>query len=379
MRHSTGNFSRRDFLKSGAAGAVAASVLTPRNTFSEPKKPGARDILNYDPEMEYRPVGDTGVYLSVISMGGLQLSESVHHYAIERGVNFVHMSKSYKGGRSIEILSKVMKTKRDKVYIAFKDNFDDIDEVLRMLHTDHIDFLMFNRHKQKDVTRPDIFERFEKYKKAGKVRFMGLTTHRDVKNCVRAAIEDGRYQLIMPVLNQPNLELMAEELRLAHEKGIGIMAMKTMKGVKKTKLQMAYLKKVLQNPAVTTVNKGIDSFEDFDRYYNTMHEALTSREDMSLYRYAQANRSDNCMMCSECEKVCPHGIEISTILRSKDYYYEQVGDRDLAIETLRALPGRRITVPDCRDCRRCEEICPNGIRIVERLEQTERQFASYLA
>ncbi|NIA31239.1 MAG: hypothetical protein GWP06_15185 [Actinobacteria bacterium] len=371
--------SRRRFLQTSALGAVGSGFLTSAHAKSDKKtKIDTTKILNYNPEMKYRPVGNTGVYLSVISMGGLLIDESVHHYAIDHGVNFVHISKKYKGGSSIRTLSKVMKTKRDHVYIAMKDNFDDIDKMLKLLHTDHFDFIMFNRHNHKDVNDPRILERFEKYKKQGKVRFMGLTSHKDVKACMRAGIESGNYQLLMPVLNQPALESMTEEIRLAHQKGIGVMGMKTMKGIKKPALQMAYLKKLLQNPAVTTVTKGINSFEVFDQYFKAMQEELSFGEDISLYKYAQSNRANNCMMCSECEGVCPHDLEISTMLRSKDYYYEEIGDKELAVNTLRNISRERLDTQFCRDCHECEAACPNGIHIVERLEKTHRLFDSYL-
>ncbi len=373
------DLSRRKFLQAGALGTIGSGFLTSAHAKSDKKsKIDPSKILNYNSEMKYRPVGNTGIYLSVISMGGLLIDESVHHYAIDHGVNFVHISKSYKGGSSIRTLSKVMKTRRSDVYIAMKDNFNDIDEILRLLHTDHIDFLMFNRHNHKDVTDPRILERFEKYKKQGKVRFMGLTSHKDVKACMRTGIESGNYQLLMPVLNQPALESMTEEIRLAHQKGIGVMGMKTMKGIKKPDLQMTYLKKLLQNPAVTTVTKGINSFEVFDRYFQTIKEGLSLREDMSLYRYAQQNRGNNCMMCGECEDACPHNLEISTMLRSKDYYYEEVGDKELAVNTLRNISRDRLDTQFCRDCRECETVCPNGIHIVKRLEKTHRIFDSYL-
>ncbi len=379
MAENQSELSRRKFLHASALGTVGAGFLASAHAKSDQKADiDASKILNYNSEMKYRQVGKTGVYLSVISMGGLLIEESVHHYAIDHGVNFVHMAQPYKGGSSILTLSKVMKTRRKQVYIAMKDNFDDIDKVLSLLHTDHIDFLMFNRHNRKDVDDPRILERFEKYKKQGKVRFMGLTSHKDVKACMHAGIENGNYQLIMPVLNQPGLESMAEEMRMAYTKGVGVMGMKTMKGMKDPALQMAYLKKLLQNPAVTTVTKGIDSFEDFDRYVKAMQEGLSYNEDVSLYKYAQKNRVNNCMMCSECENACPHDIEISTMLRSTDYYYEEVGDKELAVNTLRNISRDRRDTHFCPDCHECEAVCPNGIHIVERLEKTHRLFDSYL-
>ena len=331
-------------------------------------------ILNYQSEMPYRRVGQTDVYLSVISFGGLVSEEAVYHYGIDRGVNLMHMSKSYKGGRSLEVLSKVMKSKRDKVYIAFKDNFDDIDEILKKLNTDHIDFLMFNRHSPDEVIDEENLERFEKYKKQGKVRYMGLTSHKNVKECVRAGIDAGYYSLIMPVLNQPAFEAMSEELADAEKKNVGIMAMKSMKGIDGAELEHAHLKKILANKAVTTVNKGIGSFDMLDAYMKSANEVLTSYQDSLLYHYAQQNKTLNCMMCGECEKACPEKVEISTQLRCYDYYENQLQDRYTAVTSMQAIPVLQRSENVCRSCKTCEQVCPNGIKIIEKLKASNYLF-----
>ena len=80
------------------------------------------------------------------------------------------------------------------------------------------------------------------------------------------------------------------------------MAMKSMKGLKGLDSEVAYLKKILSNPAVTTVTKGIGSFEMFEAYLQALNQPLTSAEDRALYRYAQLNRSSNCMLCDDCNR-----------------------------------------------------------------------------
>ncbi len=64
------------------------------------------------------------------------MMEPVHHYAIDRGVNLVHIAADYLGGRAIVALGNVLKTRRKDVYLAVKDNFSDIDETLKILNTD---------------------------------------------------------------------------------------------------------------------------------------------------------------------------------------------------------------------------------------------------
>jgi hypothetical protein len=335
----------------------------------------APKILNYHPAMKYRPMGNTGVYVSEISLGGLVMAESVHRYAIEHGVNLVHVAWDYLGGQSIRTLGAGLRSVRDRIYIALKDDYPSIDEALKVLNTDHVDFLMFNRHWAFSATDARIAETFEILKNQGKVRFAGLTSHANVKDATAAGIRSGFYNVVMPVLNQPNLEAMTEELRLAQQRGIGVMAMKTMKGLKGIALEVAYLKKILSNPAVTTVTKGIGSFDMFDAYLEALKEPLSSAEDRALYRYAQANRASNCMLCDDCKRACPLGVEVSTVLRCKDYYYDQMKDVQTALRTYRGVPLEKVGSEACRLCKKCESVCPNGVAIVERLVAAREVFS----
>jgi predicted aldo/keto reductase-like oxidoreductase len=331
-------------------------------------------ILNYQPGMNYRRVGNTEIALSVITLGGLIIAESVHHYAIDRGVNLVHMSIDYSGGQAAKTLAKVLSGKRDRVYVALKADFSSLDEALRRLGTDYVDFLMFPRQGPSAASDPRIPEIFENYRKQGKVRFAGLTSHGQVKRATAAGIQSGFYTLIMPSLNQPNFEAMGPELQTAHDKGVGVMAMKTMKGMGDFDLQKAYVKKLLSHPEVTTINNGIGTFEMFDAYLEASQVVLSSSEDQALKRYAETNRSENCMMCDACRQACPSQVEISTILRSKDYYYEQCRDMATALSAYQGISVERRGSPECRRCRICESVCPNAIRIVERLEAARKLF-----
>jgi len=376
MSKNISRLNRREFLQTGALAAVGIGLGSNHQFKTEPESetPDPKKILNHQPEMQYRRMGNSDIYFSVISLGGLGLKKEIAFYAIDHGVNLIHMSSDYNFGSSIKVLGAVLKERRDKVYIALKDSFyhgalDDIDKPLKTMNTDYVDFLMFNRHKAAKVNDPKIVEAFETWKARGKVRFAGLTTHEDVKECVSTGIKSGNYCVIQPALNQPNLELLQEELKHAHEKGIGVMAMKTMKGIDDEAMQIALLKKFLNNPAITTVNKGIKSFDMFDSYLKTAKETLTSQEDFELYRYAQKNRSNNCMMCGLCKQACPRQIEIPALLRCKDYYFDQLQDRDQAAAVYQTIPVETRFDGVCASCRKCESVCPNGIRIVQRLQE----------
>ncbi len=379
------SLTRRSFLKRGslAAGAVTAAIPAMAAEAEKEVKP---KILNQKEGMTYRRLGKTDIYLSAISLGGLVNEPGVHKYGIEKGINLCHISTSYIGGSSIVELGKLMKTHRDRVYLALKDNFLDggeseeeavkkVDGVLKTLNTDHVDFFMLNEHSPDDAAKPRNLNKIEKLKELGKIRFVGLTCHKEVYKTAVAGIQSGLYDIIMPVLNQPMYEELNDDLREAHKKGIGIMGMKTMRQMKGD-AQIAYLKKMLHNPAITTVNKGIGSFEMVDEWAKASNEVLTSQEKRSLYQYAHATRSDNCMMCDDCTNACPNHLEISTMLRCSDYYHDECGDAYHARMTYAEIPSH-LRVDHCDDCGKCEIACPNGIAIRKKLERCKTLFHTF--
>lgn len=387
MKNGRKQLSRRDFLQSSALATMAlgAVPIARQQTEKQKEEPDPEKIRNYSKDMKYRQVGNTGVYLSALCMGGGDLNNAaVVNRAIESGVNVFHTGLDYRNANSMAVLAEAIKTKRDKIYIALKDTFpkeapNDIDALLKMLGTDHVDFIFYARHKAEEIISPEIRDQFEGFKAKGKVSHLGLSTHGEVKACIAAAVDCGMYSVIHAALPQSGLELAAEELRKAGEKGISIIPFKSMRDIKDPGLQIAQFKKLLSNPMITSVNRGLPSLEVLETYLKAIRESLTASEDISLYRYARMNRSDSCAMCGMCEGACPQKIEISTILRAKAYYHDQLGDRDKALSTYQELSPDRRHDGNCLECRACEIACPNGIQIVQKMNEANGLFRSLLA
>jgi predicted aldo/keto reductase-like oxidoreductase len=387
MKNGKGQLSRRNFLQSGTLAAMAVGAVP----FAQPKdervqmEPNIGKIRNFNRDMRYRRMGNTDVYLSALCLGGGDFNNpAVAYRAIDSGVNCIHMGYDYKNGKPMALLAEVLKMKRDRLYVALKDEFPkdapgDLDALLKMLGTERVDFIFFNRHKAEQVVDPAIRSHFESWKSQGKVSTCGLTTHGEVKACIAAATDLGLYSIIHAALPQSGMEMAAEELRRAAEKGIGIMPMKTMRDLKDEGLQIAQFKKLLADPAVTTVNRGMRSLEMLETYLKAIKETLTAAEDVSLYRYARMNRADACAMCGSCERACPQKIEIPAILRAKTYYHDQLGDGDKALSTYRDLSPNGRHDGNCLECRACEAACPNGIQIVQNLKAATGLFRTLLS
>jgi aryl-alcohol dehydrogenase-like predicted oxidoreductase len=152
-------------------------------------------------EMPYRMLGKTGVKVSCVGLGGFHLGQSkleeadmikLFHSAIDRGINFSDNSWDYNQGESERRVGKALQGGyRDKVFVMTK--FDgrtkgsalkQLDESLQRLQVDHVDLWQF--HENIRLEDPDRFfaddgaaEATMEAKKAGKVRFIGFTGHKD--------------------------------------------------------------------------------------------------------------------------------------------------------------------------------------------------------
>lgn len=172
------------------------------------KTRGAADLLHASSpgtlkgEMLYRPLGNTGESVSAIGMGGAHLGQSdlseaeairLIQSALDRGLNFMDNSWDYNGGKSEERMGKALSQSgyRQKAFLMTKIDgrtkeaaAQQIDESLSRLKTDHVDLLQ--HHEIIRFDDPDrIFaqggamEAVLDAKKAGKVRFIGFTGHKD--------------------------------------------------------------------------------------------------------------------------------------------------------------------------------------------------------
>lgn len=152
--------------------------------------------------MLYRTLGRTGEKVSAIAFGGshfakpsLSEAESIRlvHKAIDRGITFMDNCWDYNDGRSETRMGRALAAgiRRESVFLETKIDGrtrpsaeKQIHESLKRLKTDHIDLLM--HHEILRFEDPDrIFdeggaqEAVLAAKKAGKVRFIGFTGHKD--------------------------------------------------------------------------------------------------------------------------------------------------------------------------------------------------------
>ncbi len=203
---------RRSFLQNLALGGVAArvalgqqtatSAVAQDSTAAAGQIPRVSDPGEMRGEMLYRKFGRTGETVSAIGLGGSHIgkpsptqteSARLIHQAIDRGITYMDNCWDYNEGRSERWMGEALAQGgyRNKVFLMTKIDgrnkdlaTDQLHDSLTRLKTDRIDLVQF--HEILRFDDPDrIFreggalEALMDAKKAGKVRFIGFTGHKD--------------------------------------------------------------------------------------------------------------------------------------------------------------------------------------------------------
>lgn len=201
-----------------------------------------------------RPFGKTGLEVSILSLGGAEVGRlddagaaiQVVRRCYELGVNYFDTAASGAYGLSQVRYGEALKGIRDKVILGTKTRHRtatqaeiDLTQSLGNLKTDRIDvYQVHNVMNQEDVEfifgPKGVMEMIEKAKKAGKIRFVGVTGHADpqILSKIISLYDFDTILLPLSLTDGANKEksFERETLPLARKKNLGIIAMKTLGG-----------------------------------------------------------------------------------------------------------------------------------------------------
>ncbi|HSW64641.1 MAG TPA: aldo/keto reductase [Dissulfurispiraceae bacterium] len=374
---------RREFLKVGIAGT--ASVLIAKDALAETVQQLASQPFIF-PKPVYRTLGRTGLKVTVVSFGAMLTPEAeVIRLAIDNGVNYVDTARRYMGGRNEEIVGQAIKGRRDKVYIATKtqpastskaDIIKDVETSLSKLGTDHIDVIQLHNLEGKErIFIAETKEALLKLREQGKVRFFGVTTHKNVAEVVNAVVDDKDrfFDTALVAYNFKSGKDVTDAIERAARAGVGIIAMKTQQGGYTTSAMgnisphQAALKWALQNQHIATAIPGMKDMTQLKEDIAVMDMKFTARDERILKRYNAAIAPYYCSFCGKCESACPYGVEISTINRSL-MYAEGYRSGELARATYREVP-LSASAAVCTSCPACTAQCVNGLDIAAKMER----------
>ncbi len=201
--------------------------------------------------MQYRTLGRTGLRVSDIGFGAMTIGGEVFgatddqeslralHRALDLGMNFIDTADAYGRGHSEELIAQVLKTRRSEVILATKGgnqftvrqglrNFDPdyitsaLEASLKRLQIETIDLYQLHNPSQEVMRRGEIFERLDRCKREGKIRFYGVSLEKTADGLV--AIETGKPDTLQVVYNILHQDPEEQLFPLAQKENIGIMA-----------------------------------------------------------------------------------------------------------------------------------------------------------
>ncbi len=360
--------------------------------------------------MQYREIGKTGKKASILGMGAMRLPEIVRdnekvidekeaiamiRHGIDSGINYVDTAYGYHNGQSEFLVGKALKDGyREKTFLATKSpvwlikeegDFDRLlDEQLKRLQTDHIDFYLLHalyKDRFDDVVlKYNIIEKMEKAKEDGRIGHMGFSFHDDLEAFKTIADASDKWDFCQIQFNYIDTYYQAgiEGLRYAADKDLGVIIMEPLLGGKlanppqvvidslgdaKSPVQWA-LDFVWGNPEVSILLSGMSTMDQLKEnlvYADKTKIGSLTEEDYEFYAKAKKAHDDLALVpCTKCEYClpCPSGLNIPGIFTA---YNAIAYDNE---EKAKEMYSRfDVNASDCIECRQCEEVCPQHIEI----------------
>ena len=152
-------------------------------------------------QISRRPLGTTGVEVSMLALGGSHLGNAtsereavrIVHEALDAGLTFMDNAWEYHDGRSETWMGRALEGRRHKAFLMTKvcshgrDKrvaMQQLEESLRRLRTDYLDLwqiheVIYENDPDRHFARGGAIEALLEAKEQGKVRFIGFTGHKD--------------------------------------------------------------------------------------------------------------------------------------------------------------------------------------------------------
>ena len=383
--------SRRKFLVAGLGLPVAASASrTAAPEQQAPPKPPSGA-----PTFTYRTLGKTGLKVTSVGFGCMITSDgSVVERAADLGVTYFDTARSYMGGNNERMVGAALKKKRKDLVLSSKtgartkaDALAHLDTSLKELGTDFLDiWYLHGKGSPADVT-DDLIDAQQTAKKAGKIRFAGVSTHGGQPQLIPFLAKHENIDVILTAYNFTMEPVMSQVVEAASKAGKGIVAMKVMAGgsrrlrpddpnlkrLKQDGAMLAALKWVAKNPNINTCIPSMTDNDQLDENLKAMSSAYSPADEKLLTAHLEYIRPMYCNMCGQCDGTCRQGLPVQDVLRFLTYA-DGYGQFGLGRERFAELAPEHTSIR-CADCSGCTVQCPHGVKVVARMIRAQELFA----
>ena len=378
--------------------------------------------------MLYRSMNRVASDLSILGFGCMRLPVTrdgtideknatvMLRYAIDHGVNYVDTAYPYHNGASEPFLGRALRGGyREKVNLATKlpswliksraDMDCYLDEQLKRLETDHIDFYLVHGLMKpfwENLKPLGVTDFLDDAIADGRIKHAGFSFHDDLE-LFKEIVDAYNWtfcQIQYNFMDEQN-QAGTEGLRYAADRGLGIVVMEPLRGGMLSKdipsvndiwrkasvqrnLSEWALRWVWNHPEVTVVLSGMSSIEQVEQnvaYTESGVPNSLSQEELSLFREAETEyRKRIKVPCTGCRYCMPCSSNVS-IPECFEIYNQgcMFNAPDVASINYNIVLGGMLTgnpgfASQCQECKECEERCPQGIPIREHLKKVARYF-----
>ncbi|MFO7944932.1 MAG: aldo/keto reductase [Anaerolineales bacterium] len=377
--------------------------------------------------MKYRPFGNIDWQASALGFGCMRLptqdgepgairekeAADMLHYAIDHGVNYLDTAYPYHDGQSEPFLGRVLQGKyREKVKLATKlpcweveekGDFDRlIDEQLKRLDTEQIDFYLLHALNEKSWTKMrslGVLPWLEKARSSGRIAHIGFSFHDEVsvfKEIIDAYLG---WEFCQIQYNYMDVKYQAGKkgLQYAADRGLAVVIMEPIRGGRLVdppeSIQSLWKKAPIQRspaawalhwlwnqPEVSLVLSGMSAMSHVRENVAAAERSqvgLLRQEEQELVREVrEAYQALSLIPCTKCEYClpCPNGVNIPRILQIYN-------DSIMYDKPEYGINGYNNWIPEekradqCEACGECEEKCPQGIAISDWMDKIHQELA----
>jgi len=197
--------------------------------------------------MEKRPLGKTGVSVTVLGLGGEGVLRTYGYEgeaialinrALDLGINYCESARAYAGSESY--FGRALGARRKEVFLASKSHgrtkreaLAHLQQSLLNLKTDYLDLWQIHDVRTDSEARgifgPDgAYGAFREAREKGLVRFIGITGHRD-PSLLRRCIEEYEFDTVLIPVNPAEpayKDFISQVVPAARARDMGVIGMK---------------------------------------------------------------------------------------------------------------------------------------------------------
>lgn len=309
--------------------------------------------------MEKRILGDTGIQVSELCFGSLTMTPfqanlsikegaGLIKYAYDRGINFLDTAEIYDNYQYIrEALKHIDRSKyiiATKTYAYTQDMArESLEYALKEMDTDYIDIFLLHEQESIHTIRGHFpaIEYLLKAKKEGKIRAIGISTHRIAGAMALKEVDE--LEILHPIINKNGLgiydgskEDMIQILKELHHMGKGIYGMKPLGGGHLISDIESSLEFVKNLSCLDSIAIGMQSKDEI--YANISYFENSYIPEVLGEKIKKKNRklvvANYCIGCGKCEKRC-------------------------AQDGISVIDGKAVPNDNCILCGYCGPVCPD--------------------